>query len=314
MRRVVRAACGSAAALVVLAPISAAAAPPLPPGDEHGPVTPYVVGGRDATQVYSFMASLQRPDGSHFCGGSLITKRWVVSAAHCMSRVVPGQTKVRIGSLDRTAGGSFVGVKRVVAHPQFDIEKPGYDIALIELDQAVPERPISIAPRAGGPGTDTRIMGWGVTCDRDLVNDPTCRQSPKVLQELDTRIVADGRCNVVDPVTGKVFFDPARELCIASRDEQARMACFGDSGGPQVKQWLGRWWLVGATTGDGDDWEMRPNVCTTGPDGKPGVGIWQDVPTYRGWIFETVWRCDASAGEELRAVEREAEMLGVGVS
>lgn len=303
MRRAMRAAWIGAAALL-LAPAPASAAPPA---DETGPITPYVVGGRDATQVYSFMASLQRPDGSHFCGGSLIAKRWVVSAAHCAPYVVPGQTKVRIGSLDRTAGGSFVGVTRVVSHPQYDPNKPGYDIALIELDQAVRQQPIPIAPRAGGPGTATRVMGWGVTCDRDLVNDPTCRQSsPKVLQELDTQLVPDERCNVVDPTTGTVFFDPQRELCTASRDNQARMACFGDSGGPQVKKWLGRWWLVGATTGDGDDWEMRRNVCTTGPDGTPGVGIWQDVPTYRGWIFETLWRCDASAGNELRATEREA--------
>ncbi|WP_186763417.1 S1 family peptidase [Lentzea tibetensis] len=291
--------------LFVSAPMTAVAAPPPPPGDEHGPVKPYVVGGRDATQVYSFMASLQLPDGRHFCGGSLIAKRWVVSAAHCMVRVVPGETRVRVGSLDRTAGGSFVGVTRVISHPQYDPNKPGYDIALIELDQAVPQRPIPIAPRAGGSGTDTRIMGWGVTCDRDLVNDPTCRQSPKVLQELDTVVADDERCS---------FFDPKHELCTASRDGEARMGCFGDSGGPQVRKMFGRWWLVGATTGDGDDSEMRPYVCTTGPDGKPGVGIWQDVPTYRGWITDTIWTCDAVAGAELRAQVREAESHGVGVS
>ncbi|WP_235922140.1 S1 family peptidase [Lentzea tibetensis] len=275
---------------------------------------PYIVGGRDATQVYSFMTSLQRPDGSHFCGGSLIAKRWVVSAAHCMGYVVPDQTKVRIGSLDRTAGGSFVGVKQAVVHPQYDPNKPGYDIALVELDQAVREKPIQIAPRSGGAGTGTRIMGWGVTCDRDLVNDPTCRQSPKVLQELDTALVPDASCNVVDPTTGKVFFDPQHELCTASRDGQARMACFGDSGGPQVRRMFGSWWLVGATTGDGDDWEMRRNVCTTGPDGKPGVGIWQDVPTYRGWIADTIWTCKRQDGEELLAQMAEAEAQLVGVN
>lgn len=281
-----------AALMAVSVTGTAAAAPPPPPADEHGPVTPYVVGGRDATQVYSFMASLQLPDGRPFCGGSLIARSWVVSAEHCMSRVVPGETRVRIGSVDRTAGGSFVGVKRVVSHPQFDPAKPGYDVALIELDQAVPQRPIPIAPWAGGVGTDTRIIGWGVTCDRDLVTDPVCRQAPKMLQELDTSIVADERCSP---------FDPRRELCTAARDGQARMGCFGDSGGPQVRKMFGRWWLIGATTGDGDDTEMRPHVCTTRPDGKPGTGIWQDLPTYRPWIVQTLRGCDRAAAAEVEA-------------
>jgi len=42
-----------------------------------------VVGGVEAVpHSWPWMVSLQA-DGRHFCGGSLINKQWVLSAAHC---------------------------------------------------------------------------------------------------------------------------------------------------------------------------------------------------------------------------------------
>lgn len=296
-----------AVSVVLAVGLMTAPAAAAPPGDETGPVQPYVVGGRDATEAYSFVASLQLTVSGelrHFCTGSLITTRWVSTAAHCVQdRIIPGTTKARVGSTDRTAGGTLVGVTRVVVHPKFDINKPGYDVALVELDQPVAYRPVLLAPRAGKVGSLNRIMGWGVVCDADLVTDPVCRQAPKVLQELDTKRLPDQRCSGID------FFDPKRELCIGDRNDEARQACFGDSGGPLVQRVSGRWMLIGATTGDGDDTAMRPHVCTTAPDGRNGAGIWQDLPTYRSWIARTIWECDRQDGEKVQAQIREADAL-----
>lgn len=275
-------------------------------------VQPFIVGGRDATQAYSFVASLQNPsaDGTlkHFCTASLITPRWLVTAAHCTpDRIVPGTTKARVGSTDRTKGGSLAGVKRVVMHPGFDWDKPADDLSLVELDRAVPHRPVMLAGNAGRVGSENRIMGWGVVCDADLVNDPVCKTPPLMLQELDTKRLPDAKCS---------FFDRRLELCIGSRDESRAQACFGDSGGPLVKEVRrGRWALIGATTGDGDDSKMRPYVCTTAPPAEPGEelkagsGIWQDLSKYRPWIARTLWDCDRSEGEQLQASMREADYL-----
>jgi secreted trypsin-like serine protease len=57
------------------------------------------------------------------------------------------------------------------------------------------------------------------------------------------------------------------------------MVCFGDSGGPQVRQRRdGRWELIGVTSGPG-----APKApCSQGP------GLYTSAPAYRGWIDKTV--------------------------
>ncbi|MCP2258925.1 Trypsin [Streptoalloteichus tenebrarius] len=227
-----------------------AAAEAAPPADAD--VTPFIVGGHDATQTYSFMVSLQRTGGSHFCGGSLVKADWVVTAAHCVQGTSAGQVQARIGTTNRTSGGTVARASQIV------VNRSG-DIALVKLAQPVQQTPIKVAAESGPVGTQTRIIGWGQTC-------PTrggCG-APVMLQELDTSIVADSRCR---GITGST------EICTNNPNNNSG-ACYGDSGGPQVKQVNGRWELIGATSrsGNGDP------RCATGPS------IYTDVPAFRSWL------------------------------
>jgi secreted trypsin-like serine protease len=220
---------------------------------------PLVIGGHDATEDYPFMTSLQ-VSGKHNCGGSLIRPDWVVTAAHCAAGGDPSALTVRVGSKDRTAGGSEAQVSQIVTHPGYDPSGAGNDIALLKLDHPVPQKPIRIAAEAGGPGTATRIVGWGKTCD----DRNQCPDLPITLQELDTKLVADDQCTK---------FDGNTELCTDSDIPDAQ-GCNGDSGGPQLKGRPGDWELIGATSRDGDE----DPKCATGP------GIWTDVTSYTDWV------------------------------
>jgi snapalysin len=210
-----------------------------------GGVTPSVVGGRPASENYSFMVYVSG------CSGSLIKANWAVTARHC-----PTPATVRVGSVNRTSGGTVVRVVRGVNSPQNDIK-------LLQLATPVRHAPISIPATSGPAGTATRIIGWGITC-------PTrgCGSTPVVANELDTSIVPDSRC---------VGINGPLEICTNNPNGNAG-ACYGDSGGPQVRRVSGRWVLIGVTSRSGNG----SPVCATGPS------IYGDLPAIRSWVNSQV--------------------------
>lgn len=68
-------------------------------------------------------------NGNYQCTSTQINRSWVLTAAHCVED--SATYTVRIGSLDRSSGGTTRTISRVVLHPSFDW--PHFDIALIQL-------------------------------------------------------------------------------------------------------------------------------------------------------------------------------------
>ncbi|NYH80186.1 secreted trypsin-like serine protease [Actinopolyspora biskrensis] len=220
------------------------------PASADGPDT-MIVGGHDATEQYSFMASLQS-GGRHLCGATLIEPDALVTAAHCVSG--GGSYTVRVGSTDHSGGGEQASVTEVSTHPSSDL-------AVLRLGGSVRAEPIDIAAEAGSPGTATRLLGWGQTCPER----GGCG-APRTLQELDTSVVADNECSGIDGST---------EICTDNPGGDSG-ACYGDSGGPQIKGTTGSWKLIGATSRAGND----SPTCATAPS------IYTDVTAHSDWIAQ----------------------------
>lgn len=94
------------------------------------------VGSTPGTQINA-VGSIQLPQGNHICAAALIRPTWMVTAAHCMTKYEPAMVQIRIGSEDRTMGGTLAVVDKVVPHPTADI-------APVRLTKSVPNRLLTI--------------------------------------------------------------------------------------------------------------------------------------------------------------------------
>ncbi|AWW43076.1 S1 family peptidase [Streptomyces cadmiisoli] len=209
-----------------------------------------VIGGAPAPAAESWMASLRSESGQAFCGGTLIDRRWVVTAYHCVGNRDADDLRIRIGSRSSAEGGTLAGVERVVGHPDASfVEGGGFtgpDLALLRLDRPVRHQPLRTGTAAPRIGTPARALGWGNMCW-----DALC--TPEVLQEITL------------PVSQK------RGDHLVFNNAALRGVGPGDSGGPLVVQRKGTWRLAGVTSSNGRS-----------QDGA--VSNFVDVSRYRGWI------------------------------
>ncbi|XP_047997988.1 CLIP domain-containing serine protease 14D-like [Leguminivora glycinivorella] len=214
------------------------------------------------------------------CSGSVISKRVVLTAAHCALAKPEGYklSTVVVGEYDTARSpdcndffcappAQAIKVENVVVHPGYEKKIFRHDIALIVLQEDI-KYSVSVAPICLNDRTEVVInerallVGWGKLSGQ---NNLVTRQ-----QQLEVPLVSLEMCE-------RVFGDsvPIQEGELCAGGEEGRDACSGFGGAPLLLNRDGQYYQVGIVSFGSEN-------C--GSEGVPSV--YTNIAHYHQWIVD----------------------------
>ncbi|KAL0103515.1 hypothetical protein PUN28_017644 [Cardiocondyla obscurior] len=246
-----------------------------------------IVGGQNAApREFPWLVSITRK-GGHFCGGSILNDKFVLTAGHCLcagtNKIPIGQLRVTLGEHNLKApevpAARHESVINAVLHPGHRCGKYVDDIALLELARPISwsesVKPACLPVATGKPGysafggMEAVVTGWGW-----LGEDRSKYKRADVLQKVEVRVETNKVCSEWYASQGKTVSVGTKQMC-AGVEEGGKDSCWADSGGPlMVDHPAGPLMVIGVVS----------NGIGCGRSRLPGIYV--RVSDYVSWITQ----------------------------
>jgi len=218
-----------------------------------------------------------------WCGASLISDRWILTAAHCTRGESAGDIQALLGEHDYSSNKETnmvrVGIAEIINHPDYHHQTTNIDFSLLKMKKTIDFskyshiRPICLPTDTSKDYTDftATVSGWGTLSSGG--------SSSKKLREVDVKVLSNSDCK--NKYSYPSSWITSQMLC-ANVDGGGKDACQGDSGGPLVTAGSGN----GVTAGQ--NYELIGVVSWgSGCASASYPGVYSRVTMQLDWITAT---------------------------
>lgn len=207
------------------------------------------------TKTYGHNLSLQNEDLMPFiCGGSLIGKEWVLTAAHCVNDENKKNIGVAIGFTNLTEKIDnkhryTVDISEKIIHPGYDpadifFKINNFDIALLKL--SYPQKNNFIYPstislpsfsnlKMTNANSQVTFLGWGYSGGQQALAENL---------NIGLNTIQSNERKLTYKKYGKIYSEIDHGIILGNKSS----TCYRDSGGPLLTIYKNMWYLIGTVS------------------------------------------------------------------
>lgn len=235
-----------------------------------------IVGGSavaygDPDQNLVVMLNMRRTDRESVCTGTVISDQVILTAAHCVEGVAPGDIQAHFqtssGCPVNQARNMIIGIEKSVIHKKFDGTPQSLsDLALLYLEEKAPtdqERLPILEKNEKLTSDQVLLIGFGITAET--------KKDSQILRRINKSFEKD--------------ISPRGRALLVDQRKSGGGFCRGDSGAPIIGEIWGEPHIVGVNSA---------NVGIEAGTECQTLSIALSAPEFSGWIHRNQKKLDSS--------------------